>query len=233
MGLPKINMPLFEMVMPSTGEKVKYRAYTVREEKIQLIAKESGSLDQIVMATKQIVNNCLIDYDVDRMSTFDLQYAMLCIRAKSVNNIIEFSIKDPETFEKVDLVFDVDKVSVHIPENHKKSFEVGENSYVYMRYPSFDELKLLQGIKENKTETIYKVMIACIDKIVVGDSIYSTSDFSETEIDEFVNSLPSSAIKSMEEFFKTMPVLRHEFHYKNNEGKEKTFVIQGMDAFFI
>ena len=98
--LPKIQNPIFELELPSTGEKVKYRAFTVKEEKILLIAQESNDIDQSILSIKQVVNNCLIDKSIDDLSMFDLEYVLLTLRSKSVDNAVMFAIKDPDTGEK-------------------------------------------------------------------------------------------------------------------------------------
>ena len=126
MGLPKIDQPLFELVIPSTGKKVQYRPFTVKEEKILLIAQESKSTDQIILAIKQIINNCLVDVDVDTLATFDLEYIIINIRGKSVNNEMTFNITDPDTQEDIELAMDVNDIEVVFDEKHDKKIDLNE-----------------------------------------------------------------------------------------------------------
>lgn len=231
MGLPKIDLPLFELEVPSTGKKVKYRPFTVKEEKILLIAQESKDLDQIILSIKQVINNCVPDVDVDELAMFDLEFILINVRAKSVNNVIEFKIKDPSTFEEVELSLDIEKIELKKHEGHSKVIKLNEDSHIIMRYPSLNEIKDLS--KSRSSESIFNVMVSCIDKIEVKDEVHIASEFSREEVIEFVDGLTSTAIKSIENFFETIPVLRFEAHYTNKNGEDKTFVVEGMETFFI
>ena len=232
MGLPKIDLPLFELEVPSTGKKIKYRPFTVKEEKILLIAQESKDIDQIVLSIKQVINNCLQGaIDVDKLAMFDLEFIILNIRAKSVNNIIEFKIKDPSTSEEVQLVLDISELQIKKTPTHTNVISVNDNTSIVMRYPTLNEIKMLS--KSVTKESIFDVMIACIDRIESGDEVYLISDYTREDLIEFVDSLNSTTIKYIEKFFDTIPVLKFEKKYTNRNGEEKTFVVEGMETFFI
>lgn len=234
MKLPKFDMPKFEVVLPSTDKKVKYRPFTVKEEKILLIAKESGDYEQILLATEQIIENCVEGVDVKKLTTFDIEYLFISIRAKSVNNVIEFSIKDNETDEKINLVFDINDIKVFIPEGHTKVVEIEDGYSMIMRYPSVKELLIFKDMNDdNAQEIFFKTMVSCIDKIVNGDVVYEIDNFSEEEIQEFVDSLPGDAVVKIRHFFETMPSMKYVTTYKRSDGTEKQFVVQGLDSFFI
>lgn len=237
MALPKIELPLFELEVPSTGKKVKYRAFTVKEEKILLIAQESKDIDQVILSVKQILNNCLVGVDVDSLAIFDLEYIMMNIRAKSVTNTVKFSVTDPDTNESVPLEFDIDQLFVKRHDNHSNIIKVNDKTNLIMRYPTFDQLKDLRGFgesdSEKKSEILAKIMFDCVHSVESDGSMYKLDEFSDKEVEEFFNSLPAYAVKGIETFFETMPVLRYEIKYKNKTGTEKTFVIEGMDSFFL
>jgi len=234
MKLPKFDMPKFEVELPSTGKKVKFRPFTVKEEKILLIAKESGDYEQILLATEQIIENCVEGVNVSKLTTFDIEFLFINIRAKSINNVIEFSIKDEETEEKINMTFNIDDLRVFIPDGHTKNIAIEEGYAMIMRYPSVKELLIFKDMKEdNQQDIFFKTMVSCIDKVVNGDQIYNVDDFTEGEVTEFVESLPGSAVDSIRNFFETMPVLRYVTKYKRSDGIEKQFVVQGLDSFFI
>ena len=231
--LPKIQNPIFELELPSTGEKIRYRTFTVREEKILLLAQESKDINQSILAMKQVVNNCLIELDAETLPTFDLEYILLTLRSKSVDNNVKFSITDNETEERIDLELDLKDISVTFPEGHSKLIKINDDYTLIMRYPTVNEFqKLVEGGIDSK-ENIYDIMIACMDKLVNGDDVTLLSEFEPEAVDEFAQDLSSDVIQKIKTFFETAPKLRHELKYTNSAGTEKTFVIEGMETFFI
>ncbi len=232
MALPKIDLPLFDIEIPSTKKKTKFRPFTVKEEKILLIAQESKDIDQIINAIKQIVNNTVENVDVDDLATFDLEYLLVHIRGKSVSNEIQFSVTDPDTTDKVNLILNTDNVKMVYNENHNKMISLDSNVHIMMRYPSINELSTLIKNKSN-IDSMLRIMISCIDQVIEGDSVYKIKDFSEEEVFEFINSFTSSHIDSIKNFFDTMPTLRCEIPYVNSKGDDKTFIIEGIESFFI
>jgi len=236
MALPKIDLPLFELVLPSTGKKVKYRPFTVKEEKILLIAQESKDVKQILLAIKQILGNCLQDINVETLATFDLEYVLLNIRAKSVNDEITFSVKDPDTEEKVELTININEVEIKRFEGHNKVIQVSDDIVFQMKYPSISYLETLkvsaEGEEENNSDSIMAVMKECIGVIAQGDQVFKFEDFTEKEVNDFIESLSSDIVMKIKKFFDTIPVMRYEKKYRDKTGKEKTFVAQGMETFF-
>jgi len=233
MGLPKIQLPLFETKLFSTGEVVKFRPFTVKEEKILLIAQESDDIDQTMLALKQIISNCVYGVEVDMLPMFELEHLMLQLRSKSVNNIITFNITDPDTKLPVEIELDIDDISLTIDPKHSKEVAINDDMFLMMRYPRLDEVSLFKNFVKGQTDTLFSIMIACIDSVVDGDSVSSMSDFSDDEIQEFVESLPGKAIEGLQTFFETVPVLRFESTYINANGDSKSLVLEGMETFFI
>lgn len=230
--LPKINHPTFTMKLPSNDKEVKYRTLRGKEEKLLLVAKESDDIDTIMSTLKEVIQNCIIDYDVDKMALFDIEYALLQIRSKSINNVVEFSITDDETEEQVDLKLDMEAVKVHVDEEHTKNIKADEDTVLVMRYPSFDEFKTILKASDDRRAQ-FDVMLSCIESVISGDSIVKMSDVSKEDIEEFVDDLSDTTINQIEKFFDTMPVLRHEMKYTNKNGNERTFVIEGLETFFV
>jgi len=231
--LPKIDLPLFELVLPSTGKKIKYRPFTVKEEKILLVAQESNEPEQTILSIKQVINNCLIDIDVEKLAMFDLEYVILVLRSKSVDNNIKFAIKDPDTNESVELEIDLNDVKVTKDEEHSNKVKINEDYTLFLRYPTIQEFIKIAGADPKDSLTSYFIMISCLDKIASESEVYKFSDYTDEEIDDFMENLQGDIIKKIQKFFETMPKLRHEMKYKNSEGKEQTFVIEGMRSFFI
>jgi len=233
MALPKIDLPLFELIIPSTNKKVTYRPFTVKEEKILLLAKESKDIDQIILAIKQIINNCVKGVDVEKLAIFDLEYIMLNIRSKSVNEEISFKINDPDTNEEVKLSVNINEIKVTKDPDHNRVIKINDQYSLMMRYPALNELKLLSTDENKRQESIFNIMIECIESVVDGDNVMKLSESSPAEVSEFVEGLSSSTIAKVQKFFETIPVLRIECPYTAKDGKLKTFVIQGVESFFI
>ena len=235
MGLPKIDQPLFEITVPSTGKKAKYRPFTVKEEKILLIAQESKDMDQIILAVKQIINNCIHDIEVDDMPIFDLEYLLMNIRAKSVNNEVSFTIEDPDTKEKVELNVDINDIKMKHDPDHTKKVVLNDDYYMMMRYPTINEISGL-FIQEGETEaeSSFNTMISCIETLVntETDEMYQFSDFSSEEVTDFVDQFTAQTMEAMQGFFTTVPKMTYACDYKDNTGKDKTFNMEGMDTFF-
>jgi hypothetical protein len=233
MPLPKIDLPLYEDVLPSTGEKIKFRPFTLKEEKILLTAQETKETDQILLAIKQVLNNCLINKDVEKMAVFDVEYLLIKLRSKSVDNMVKFEIPDPEDQEKVELELDLSKVKVQKTEGHTNKIKINDEYYLYMRYPTLDEFSELLNNDKNQVDRNYEIMLSCMDKLASKDEVYNFSDFDIKEVEDFIDSLQSEHMKGIKDFFDTLPKVRHEIKYKNKSGKEKVFVIQGTETFFM
>ena len=233
MALPKIDLPIFEMNLPSSGKPIKYRPFTVKEEKILLVAQESKEATQEIMAVKQIVNNCLPEIDVETLPMFDLEYVMLVLRSRSVDNTVDFSIEDPDTKENVKLTLNIEDVAVNTSENHTKEIQLNETYMLYLKYPTINEFIRIMQLDPTDPLVNYFMMISCLDKIASEDEVHFFKDYSDEETDAFVENFSSQVVKGIQQFFETMPKLRHEMKYTNKNNDEKTFVVEGMRSFFI
>lgn len=233
MALPKIDLPIMELELPSTGEKVKYRPFTVKEEKILLVAAESNSAEQEVIAAKQIVNNCLFDVKVTELAMFDLEYVLLVLRARSVSNAMAFTVRDPDTNEQVELEIDIDEIKILKDEEHTKEVRVNDDYMLYLKYPSIDEFIRIVQMDSEDPLTNYYLLISCLDKLASEDEVYDFSEYEQKDIDAFMDDMSGQVVQDIQRFFETMPRLRHELNYTNSAGKEQTFVVEGMKSFFI
>jgi hypothetical protein len=233
MALPKIDLPIYELTLPSNGKKIQYRPFTVKEEKILLTAQQSKEPDQIIVAIKQIINNCIIEYDVDNLALFDLEYILINVRSRSIDNNVEFEIEDPDTKEKIKLVLNLENVKVHTDENHTNKIPVDDSYTLFLKYPNIDDFANILNKENLSLEESYDILISCIDKLASIDEVYNFKDFTKTQVDDFIDSLHSDITKKIKEFFDTMPKVRHEIKYKNSNGDEKIFTIQGTQSFFM
>ncbi len=158
MPLPKIDIPLYELVLPSNNKKVKYRPFTVKEEKILLTAQESKDTPQMIISIMQIINNCLVDYSVDDLAVFDIEYVLINIRSKSVDNNLEFEIEDPDTKERIKLSMNLSNVKVIKDERHTNKIKIGADYTLILKYPSLDML----------SDMLDPVRMTCSSKSIVS-----------------------------------------------------------------
>lgn len=233
MALPKIDLPIFEMKLPSTGETIRYRPFTVKEEKILLVAQESNEADQELLAAKQIIGNCLMDKDPDDLPMFDIEYILLVIRAKSVNNEADFVVKDPDTDEEIKLTLDLENIKLQIDEDHTNKIKINDEFTLFLKYPTINEFVKIFNFSPDDPLADYFVMVSCLDYIASDDEVHHFKDYSQDDIDAFMDTMSGEVIKQVQQFFETMPRLRQEIKYTNKEGKEQTFVVEGMRSFFI
>lgn len=235
MSLPKINVPLHELTIPSTGKKVKYRPFVVKEEKLLLIAMESEDKNDITNAIIQIINNCLQSkIDVEELSTFDVEYIFLNIRAKSVGEALEFSITCPDDGEtQVEVEINIDDIKVNIDKNHKDTIDLENGYFIKMKYPTMKYIMNKKDDVKNIVESTFEYAVECIDQIYNDEEVWTAADSTKKEISEFVDTLNSKQYQKIQEFFNTMPKLKHTVKIKNpNTGVESDVTIEGLANFF-
>lgn len=221
-----------ELELPSTGEKINFRPMTVKEEKILLVGQEANDPTQEILAAKQVVNNCLINKDVSELAMFDLEYVLLVLRSRSVNNIVNFSVTDPETNESVPVELNLDDVTIKRYDDHTNEVKINDDYRLFMKYPTIDEFVALSTLDTKDPLTDYIMLCSCIDYIASEDEVHYFKDYSQEEINAFLDDLSGDVIKGITHFFETMPRMKHEIKYINKNGNEKTLNIEGMRSFF-
>ena len=233
MALPKLMHPTFELTIPSTKQKVKFRPFLVKEEKLLLMAKQSGEQADIVSVLKQVINNCDVEsvLSVDQLASFDVEYLFLKLRAKSVNNIIDLAYTDYEDDETYKFQLDVEEVNISYNPEHDNIVKLSDSSGIVMKYPSMD---LMSKVLENNDVGgwLFFMIKGCMDQYFEGDKIVMFKDSKPEEVDEFVDSLPTTVIKQFETFFDTMPRLYHKLEYTNKKGTERVIELRTLEDFF-
>lgn len=233
MALPKINYPIFELTLPSNKQVIKYRPFLVKEEKILLTAQVSGEPQDVINSIRQVINNCILtdDLDIEKMTTFDLEYLFIKIRAKSVNNIIKLAYKDLDDERRYEVEVDLDQIEIQEDPNHTNKIEITKTSGLIMKYPSADlatSLKVLDG----EMDMFFEVLQNCIESVYDQENVYSAKDYSSEELTEFLESLDVNTFKKIQEFFTTMPKLYYEVKYTNSLGKDKVIPLTTLNDFF-
>lgn len=230
MALPKIKHPTYAITVPSTKQEVNIRPFTVQEEKLLLMAKSSENSEDIINAVKQIIRNSVIEViDVDRLATFDVEYIFLKLRAKSVGEIVDLEYTVPETGEVIKFKINLDDIQVQHNPKHSNKFIVHGDIGIQMRYPTLNEIKTIET-SDNQDQAVLEILFKCIDKIFDNDNVYD--EFSDEELDDFVNSLPMESMMKIREFFETMPSVEHTVKLKDKNGKSFDVVLKGLNNFF-
>jgi len=233
MSLPKINYPIFELTLPSTQKPLKFRPFTVKEEKILLIAQESENINDKLTAMRQVVNNCAINLpmDIGMLPIFDLEYCFLKIRAKSVGNIVELKYQDNDDKKIYTFEVDLDTVEITRDPNHSTTINLSSSLGLVMQYPTVETI-IERKDKSDKTEDLIALVKSCIKSIFGPEEVYTLDTVPDQEIVDFIESIPADQFENVANFFETMPVLKHELHYKDSNGTEKTITLLGIDDFF-
>ena len=238
MPLPTIATPTYDLELPSSGKKIKYRPFLVKEEKLLVLALESESNKEISTAIKAVLKACIQTrgVKVEQLPNFDIEYLFLNIRGKSVGEEIEVNLICPDDGKTtVPVTINIDDIEIKKSEDHNKRIALDKSLMMEMKYPSLD-----QFIKNNfdfsgepGIDQSFELIASCIDKIYNQEEVWSTSDCTKKEITDFLEQMNSVQFKEVEKFFTTMPKLSHEVKVTNpNTDVESTVVLEGLSSFF-
>lgn len=235
--LPKVEVPTYELTLPSTDKKIKYRPFLVKEEKILFMALESKDNDEMITAIKEIIKSCTFNsINTDTIPLFDIEYIFLNIRAKSVGEVAKFNVICPDdgiTYTEVEV--DMTKVDVHVDDDHTNKILIDQNKNLglVLNYPTLNVYKLGENLENATIETMFGVLINCVDHVFQGDKIYSSKDFTKEEIKEFLENLPQDSFSKIKKFFDTMPRLKTVVEVINPKTNVKSNVtFTGLADFF-
>ena len=239
MALPKLTVPEYEAILPSTEKVIKYRPFLVKEEKILLTALEAEDDDIMADAIRQIVNNCVLEeLDVFKLPTFDIEYLFLRLRAKSVGEKVTLGLRpwgcpnnEGKLCEKSTQVeINLEEVKVIKDEKHSSKIMLNNEVGVKMKYP---DIKNINIIDADSAITGMNIVRNCVDMVFTKDETFERDSFTDEELEEFIDSLNSDQFKKIKEFFDTMPTLKYTTKYKCGTcGEEKETILQGLNSFF-
>ena len=235
MSLPVINAPTYELAIPSTKEKIKYRPFLVKEEKILLLAMEEDDEKTITVALKQIIENCTDGkIDVDKLALFDLEFIFLRIRAKSVGENVQVSLvcqDDGETYVPVEIP--LEEIKVMHTKGHKNKIKLTKDIGITMRYPQLNMMAMQSQGDTPTVEQTFNILGDCIENITEGETVHERADFNDEELKTFLESLNTKQFQSIQQFFETMPKLQHIVEVENPKTKVmNTITLEGMQSFF-
>lgn len=245
MALPKINTPIFELKLPSSGRNVKYRPFLVKEQKILLMAMEADSQSAMMTAIKQIIGNCSVDeVDVDKLPMFDLEFFFLRLRAKSIGEEIELNLRHPSGYNSKNTECDhASKFKMNLMEvevqktiEHEDKIMLDEETGtgIKMRYPTAEMADAVEyDAEKNQLDLASDAIISCIDYIYDKENVYNKSDYTQAELSEFIENLSQEQFQKVSKFFDTMPKLKHTIKWKcAGCGQDEEVTLEGLANFF-
>ena len=234
MALPTMDLPTYDLVVPSNKKKIKFRPFLVKEEKVLLMALETDNEKNIKNAVYELLKACITTrIKLESLATFDLEYIFLNIRAVSVGEIVQMNITCQDD-EKTEVKYNLNltDVDVFFPEGHENKIMLTDDTGVIMKYPSFDGFVESQ-FTEIKEFDVVKVIAESIDQIFQGEEVFDESTTSKKEFVQFVESLTNSQLEKIQAFFETSPRLEHKFKVTNpNTGVESEYNLRGLQSFF-
>jgi hypothetical protein len=239
MPLPKIEYPLTSLHLESLGCKVHFRPILVKEEKVLLMAKQSGNDSDIFTAIKHIVNNCVVSvdrgsFDVDRLPIHELEFLFLNLRIQSMGKRVDLSYKDQEDGEEYKFQVNLEDIKIKHPDpKPDPRIEVSDGIGVVMRYPPaslYDNRKFLDA--KSITEISAELTLASIEKVYDDDDVYPMDDVPREEAEQFLDGIPSEPFRKMQEFLAAAPRMEHVISFKNKSGTERKIVLRTLNDFF-
>jgi hypothetical protein len=241
--LPKLDVPIYDLILPLSKKKIQYRPFLVKEEKLFLMAVEADDQDSTLNAIKQIVNNCCLTEDIviDNLPMSDLEFLFYNLRARSIgemaelkykcNNKIHVGEEEKTCGNLVDVSFNLLDVKPEISKNHTNKIELSDTMGVVMKYPTFKLIEKLKGLSD--TEILMKTVLSCIDYIYNTDEIFYAKDVTENELTEFIENMNRKQFKKLEEFFETIPKITKEIDFNCGKcGYKEKIVLEGIQNFF-
>lgn len=232
-NLPKIDYPVYKINVPSLKKDYQFRPFLVKEEKILLMAKESDSPADVLIAVKQIINNCSLDrkLDVNKLTIYDLEFVFLKLRSFSIDNTVKVSYKDNEDSKVYEFVVELDKVKIVYPEKMDPNIKITNKSGIVMKHPSaslYEDKEFLSVEKEQ----LFELIVRCIDSIYYEDQVYPAINYKKEELTEFLENLNIKTFEEIQKFLVNVPKMEYKIQYKNELDNDREIVLNSLSDFF-
>ena len=234
MALPKISVPKYKLKLPSDGRTVNFRPFLVKEEKILLLATESGDQSNIVSAIKDIIKDCTDITDVEKLATFDIEFVFLQIRTKSVGESVDVNVVCPDDDKtNVSISIPLDEIKVKKTRGHKKDLKISDEVAITMGYPTIETFVAMNFGEGAEVEQVFDMAASCVESISDANQVYDCSTVPKKELIEFFDQMNSKQFMMIQDFFEKMPKLTHTVKVTNpNTGVESDVVLEGLASFF-
>lgn len=232
-NLPVLNYPICNITIPSLKTSCKFRPFLVKEEKLLLMARESGNAADILVTIKQIINNCMISskIDLDKLTIFDIEYIFIKLRAVSVDNKVKVAYKDNEDEKIYDFEINLEEIQVKFPENIDNIIKITKETGIIMKYPSASLYNDSEFLSLEK-DYMFELIIRCIDKIYDQEEIYEAKDYKREQLSEFLENLNIKTFESIQKFLLDAPKLEYKITYTNSMNNNREIILSSLNDFF-
>ena len=234
MALPKLNTPTYSLVLPSTGEEVKFRPFLVKEQKLLMLAQESENNKEMLDTVVKIVSSCTFNkVDPTHSPLFDIEYVFLKLRAKSGGENVEVTLLCPDdeetyTTKKINL----DEIEIEVDESHSNEIQLTEQIKLIMKYPQMSDMNQINTQDNSQINLVFSVLKHCILEVQDGDTSYQKVDISDKDLEEFIDSFDTEQFEKIMTFFETMPKLREKVEVTNPKTQVTSeIVLEGLESF--
>tara|TARA_R110000824_G_scaffold49838_12_gene139695 strand:- start:974 stop:1708 length:735 start_codon:yes stop_codon:yes gene_type:complete len=244
MPLPSMTVPTYDFELPSTGEKINYRPFLVKEQKLMLIAQEGGDEKEALEAIKQILENCCLNPDIkiNELPLFDIEFFFLQLRSKSVGEKVQLYFRHQlcpkndgqPSNTQTEIEVDLNEVKVQTDPSHNKKIDLNDGVGMIMKYPKVDSLANIDFKNQDNLDGIIKFIGNCIEKIYDKNEMYTQQDYTPEELNEFITNLTEDQFNKIQNFFDTSPKIKHLVNFKCADcGIEDKLEVEGIQSFFI
>ena len=232
MALPKLNTILYDLELPTSGKKIEYRPFLVKEEKILLMALEGKDDREMSKAIKQIITQCVSteNFNVNKLAMIDLEYLFLNIRGKAVGDISTISFKH-DCGEIIRLDIDLSKVKVIKNKKYSDLIKLTDNIMIRLSPPGIDNV--IGAGDKNQIDMVMEIIRDSIVEIIQGEDVFSAQDHTREELEEFLDSLNSGQFKKLQDYYESLPKMTQDIEYTCKKcGKTETETLEGLASFF-
>ena len=233
MALPKLDVPIYELTLPSNGETISYRPFLVKEEKILLMAVEGKDQKEMITAIKQIINNCVLTKEVspEKLPLFDIEFLLLNLRSRSTGDVIKTRYVHKDC-KPVELEINVNDIEVVKDPKHTNKIQLTDTVGMKMKYPDINMMNSMQDFTGQKTEEVFNLIAKCIDSLYDAEEVYNKTDYTPKELKEFVLGLTQEQFKKVETFFSTLPKMQKKVSFECPCGYKEQITLEGLPSFF-
>lgn len=238
MALPKLNTaPIFDEKVPSTGERISYRPYLVKEEKVLMMAFESRDQKQVTRAIGNTLNSCIqSDIDVFNLTTFDVEYLFTKIRSKAVGerSTVIMNCSECKTGNEVDVMIDELKLDVsNTDENGREKIQITDDIAVELAYPAFGDILDVET-KGDSIEDGIGMVASSIQAILTEEERFDKSDVKPEEIMDFIMELPTDKFNLLGNFLRKIPKIQKDVEFDcTNCSHHNEYTLEGMKDFLV
>ena len=234
MALPELNTARYKVEIPSTGQTVTYRPYLVKEEKVLMMAMESGDNKVIMQTTIDIIKACIYDdIDIENLAMFDIETLFLALRSKSVGEKIDLNVKCENCEHVNEVQMDFENIEAPVVSQNEKQVMLTDDVGVVLKYPSVREIESLTEVGDESIDSAMKMIVACIDSIFDADNVYAASEETPKALTDFIESLNNEQFMKLSEFFNDIPAVHSAIEFKCVKcGTENKQELRGLQSFF-